>query len=151
MAETGPPPPARTAPPPRLCEICDTNIDDLHANAKTCRKEACKAEQRNRRLRRNREEKAAAGKPDPQPQPEPVVTAGSEPSPATATLLSASSKPTADDTEERRSPDDDHVRQIEKAAERFLSACAVERTATQRRITAQRRLTEAISKAEGDT
>ena len=147
-------PPASAAPAHRLCEICDTNIDGAHPRAKTCVSEKCKRELTNRRLRRirrNREATKAAedksgAQSDPQPQADPAPDAAGEHPPAIARLLAASPNP-VDDTEDQQDPDDDdRLGRIEAAAEAFLAACVAERNAQARRITAQRRLAEAISK-----
>ena len=144
-------PPARAAPAHRRCEICGTNIDGAHSRAKTCVSEKCKRELTNRRLRRNRgatkaaEDKSGA-QPDPQPQADPAPDAAGEHPPAMARLLMASPNP-VDDTEDQQDSDDGgRLGRIEAAAETFLAACAAERNAQARRITAQRRLAEAISK-----
>ena len=145
--------------PKRLCEICDTNIDDAHPRAKTCHKEDCKRELTNRRLRRNREAKQAASAtpsdqvtPQPQPQaaPAPEAEAASEhPPAATASLLRTAPSPVGDAEDSRDSDDSARLGRIEAAAEKFLEACARERTVQQVRITAERRLTEALSVGQG--
>ena len=143
--------PASAKPAPRLCEICGTNIDGAHSRAKTCVSERCKRELTNRRLRRNREATKAAedksgAQPDPQPQSDPAADAAGEPPTGVAHLLAASPNPVAD-AENQQDPDDgDRLGRIEAAAEAFLAACVAERNAQARRITAQRRLAEAIAK-----
>ena len=105
----------------------------------------------NRRLRRSREatktaEDKSGAQPDPQPQADPAPDAVGEHPPAIARLLAASPNP-VDDTENQQDPDDgDRLGRIEAAAETFLAACVAERNAQARRITAQRRLAEAIAK-----
>ena len=147
-------PTAAQTTPERLCEICEMNIDDAHPRAKTCHKEDCKRELTNRRLRRNREAKqAAADKPAdqvaPQPQPQaaaaPEAEAAGEHSPATASLLRTAPSPVGDADDQRDSDDGARLGRIEAAAEKFLEACARERTAQQVRITAERRLAEELS------
>lgn len=142
--------------PPRLCEICDENIDDFHPRAKTCHKEDCKKELANRRLRRNREEKKAeaerkaqAEKSGAQADPAPGPDAADESPSALASLLATSSRPVGDADGRQGSAAGDRLGRIETAAEKFLEACARERTAQQVRITAERRLAEALSVDQG--